>query len=402
MQTNHNDMSAAITVSQLNNHVKGLLEASFSIIWIEGEISNFACPSSGHWYFSLKDENAQVRCAMFKGRNSNIKFFPSDGQHVLLRAKATLYPNRGEFQLVVDHIEEAGLGALQRAFEHLKQKLELEGLFDNKYKKIIPKYPQCLGVITSDTGAAIHDILSVLKRRYPILPVIIYPTLVQGSQAAEQITQAIKVANQRNECDVLIVARGGGSLEDLWPFNEEIVARAIFKSEIPIVSGVGHEVDFTIADFVADYRAPTPSAAAEYISPDQKELMQLLDNYESTLQAYIENYFKQLTQQIDWLFRRLKQQHPEKYLQDQKLLLVRLWQSLQLAQSRLLENRQARFKELARALNAVSPLATLDRGYAMAMKDSHLIRSIEQVEINDTIQVTLSQGKLECVIKQIS
>lgn len=398
MNLTYSETFAAITVTELNHQVKGLLEASFSSLWIVGELSNFACPASGHWYFSLKDEGAQVRCAMFRGKNQIAKALPRDGQQVLVRAKVTLYPNRGDFQLVVEHMEEAGLGNLQKAFELLKQKLQQEGLFEVHFKKQIPAFPESVGVITSDTGAAIHDILSVLKRRYPALPVIIYPTLVQGSQAADQIAQAIQIANQRKECDVLILARGGGSLEDLWPFNEEIVARAIFQSDLPIVTGIGHEIDFTISDFVADYRAPTPSAAAEYISQDQREIMQLLDDHERMLIYHIENYLKSLQQQIHWLFNRLQQQHPQKYLQDQSLLLTNLSRRLELSQLRLLEIRQQQIKELMRALHAVSPLATLERGYAVAMKNKEVLRSAEQVKSQDKIEIKLHTGSLECIV----
>lgn len=259
------------TVSELNRTARELLEDNFSLIWIEGEISNLACPSSGHIYFSLKDARAQVRCAMFRGRNQRLDFKPQDGQQLLARGRVSLYEGRGEFQIIIEYMEEAGDGKLRREFELLKQRLDKEGLFAESHKKTIPELPQSIGVVTSATGAAIRDIVSVLKRRFPSIPIVIYPTQVQGEMAAGQIVQAIHTANKRAECDVLIVARGGGSLEDLWPFNEEPVARAIYASHIPIVSGVGHEVDFTIADFVADRRVATPSAAAEIVSPNRQD-----------------------------------------------------------------------------------------------------------------------------------
>lgn len=393
------DQQKTITVSQLNLQVKTLLDASLPSQWIEGEISNFACPASGHWYFSLKDEKAQIRCAMFCGNNSRVNFKPESGQQILVRGKVSLYAPRGDYQLVVDHMEEAGVGALQRAFDQLKNKLLKEGLFSDQHKQALPDIPRCVGVVTSDTGAAIRDILSVLERRFPLMTIIVYPTLVQGDKAAKQIANMISTANKRQECDVLIVSRGGGSLEDLWPFNEEIVARAMFDSNIPIISGVGHEVDFTIADFVADYRAPTPSAAAETVSPDQEELLQTLDDYEASFVDGIHNQIDRLQQQLDWLFKRLKQQHPARQLADQHVLLDRLKHGLQTAHLRLVENRRAQFSELARALNAVSPLATLDRGYAIASKGRAILCSSDDVKPDDEIQLRLSKGNITCIVK---
>ena len=264
-----------LSVSQLNRQTRQLLETHLPLIWVEGELSNFACPASGHWYFSLKDEQAQVRCAMFRNRNSRVRLpsggRPGNGLQVLVRCRVSLYEGRGEFQLIVEHMEEAGLGALQRRFEQLKNKLDSEGLFTTEHKQPLPALPRRIGVITSPTGAAIQDILQVLQRRFAAIPVTIYPTAVQGQEAIAGLTHAIEQANDHGSCDVLIVGRGGGSMEDLWAFNEESVARAIFASDIPIISAVGHEVDFTIADFVADQRAPTPSAAAELLSPDSRD-----------------------------------------------------------------------------------------------------------------------------------
>ena len=247
------------TISRLNREVKSVLEGSFPLLWVEGEISNFAQPASGHWYFSLKDEAAQVRCAMFRGRNRQVGFCPENGMQVLIRARIGLYEARGEFQIIAEHMEEAGDGALRRAFEALKQRLAAEGLFDSAHKRAIPERPRCVGVITSPTGAAVHDILTTLRRRFPALPVVIYPVPVQGEGVAAQIADMLALAGRRADCDVLILARGGGSLEDLWAFNEEVVARAIHACPLPVVSGIGHEVDVTIADFVADQRAAAPS-----------------------------------------------------------------------------------------------------------------------------------------------
>jgi exodeoxyribonuclease VII large subunit len=259
------------TISRLNREARVLLERGLGSLWLEGEISNLSRPSSGHWYFSLKDEAAQVRCAMFRQRNLLVRFPVRDGSHVLARGRVSLYEARGEFQVVVEHLEEAGEGLLRRRFEELKARLGAEGLFDSRHKQPLPRLPGRIGVITSPTGAALRDILHILRRRFPAVPVLIYPVAVQGEAAPREIEQALRLASARRDCDVLIVARGGGSLEDLWAFNDEAVARAIFACPIPIVSGVGHEVDFTIADLVADERAPTPSGAAERVVPDRAE-----------------------------------------------------------------------------------------------------------------------------------
>ena len=264
------------SVSRLNREVRVLLERGFGVLWVEAEISNFSRPSSGHWYFSLKDANAQVRCAMFRQRNMLCAFTARDGQKVLVRARIGLYEPRGEFQLIVEHMEDAGLGALKRKFEELSARLKAEGLFEAERKRPLPALPRRIGVITSPSGAAVRDILHVLARRFPAVAVMVYPVAVQGAQAPAEIVAALKLACRRAECDVLILARGGGSLEDLWAFNDEQLARAIVASSIPVVSGVGHEIDFTIADFAADVRAPTPSAAAELVVPDAEEWLAAL------------------------------------------------------------------------------------------------------------------------------
>lgn len=435
------------TVSRLNNEVRYLLEDSFPSIWIEGEISNFAAPNSGHWYFSLKDANAQVRCALFKTNQRKLGFQPKDGMHVLLRARVSLYPNRGDYQLIADHIEERGEGRLRRAYEELRMKLEAAGLFAAEHKKTLPAFPRQIGVITSATGAAIRDILTVLKRRYPCLPVVIYPTLVQGATAAPTIVNAIQLANQRNECDVLIVARGGGSLEDLWPFNEEIVARAIYNSRIPIISGVGHEVDFTIADFVADVRAATPSAAAEIVSPDQSEILQSLARLEQQALRTIKNKMAGLQQQLNWTQKHLAQQHPKRRLTEKmqrvdyyELHLVQLQSKfINRLQNRLLEldaklqrtspqqritqlkdllqfyqqhlsnaitmqqtKQQARIAHAAAKLEALSPLATLARGFAIVTDAKQkIVYDAQSIKPNDKIAVKLAKGSLVCDVEKV-
>ncbi len=432
------------SVTQLNRAVKGLIESQFPLIWIEGEISNLARPGSGHIYFSLKDSQSQVRCAMFRGKNSLLRFRPENGMQVLIFARVSLYEGRGEFQLIAERMEPSGEGALQLAFEQLKTRLGQEGLFDAERKRDLPEYPSRVGVVTSPSGAAIKDILSVLKRRFPLVEVIIYPTLVQGEGAAENIARMITLANTRAECDLLLVSRGGGSLEDLWSFNEECVARAIDASELPVVSGVGHEIDFTIADFVADVRAPTPSAAAELISPNQTELNQTFASYEAWFKEQMQRVIQHATQNVTWLEKRLvsPQQRVETLSQRADEITARLnnaMRSLLFQQkaalsdqtSRLramtplnqivfkrqtttdlsrrlqrvveakLQGEQARFNHAARALNAVSPLATLERGYAIVQtQQKTLVRRADEVKIGDLVHTRLSDGTLLCEVKE--
>ncbi len=447
MLTADTEQNEIYTVSRLNNEVRFLLEDTFPYVWVEGEISNFAAPNSGHWYFSLKDASAQVRCAMFRGNQRKLGVLPKDGMHVLIKARVSLYENRGEFQLIAEFMEERGEGKLRRAFEALKKKLEAAGWFDPAHKKTLPLFPKQIGVITSPTGAAIRDILNVLRRRYACVPVIIYPTLVQGETAAPAIVKAIQIANLRNECDVLILARGGGSLEDLWPFNEEIVAQAIYQSQLPIISGVGHEIDFTIADFVADKRAPTPSAAAEILTPDSSELLQVLVQRQQHIMRQAQNKLKTLTQQLAWMEKHLSQQHPKRRLTEKmqrldycELTLVQLQHrllnqlqtkvrdlhlklhrytplhSLQALQNQMhlhqqqlnnlmtlqLKKYQTTLANAAATLDAISPLATLKRGYAIVEDHHHqVVREASAVKTGDTIQVKLAKGLLDCRVEKV-
>lgn len=434
------------SISRLNREVKYLLEGTFPPLWVEGEISNFSAPQSGHWYFCLKDSMAQVRCAMFRPQNRRLNFTPQDGMQLIAKARISLYEGRGDFQLIVELLEEAGIGKLQKEFEALKKRLSAAGLFDPAHKKPLPIIPQQIGIITSPTGAAIRDILSVLQRRFPALPVILYPTLVQGETAAPTIVKAIQTANQRQECDVLILARGGGSLEDLWSFNEEIVAQAIFQSRIPIMSGVGHEIDFTIADFVADQRAPTPSAAAELATPDQLELLASLQQNHRRFTRQIQEKLAQLQQHIQWVHQHLQQQHPKKqllekqqFLDQAELSLIRSqqkrlteyrtilkllratllthpplhliqykhhvlhanWQRITAAIQLSLQHYQQKIATFAATLDAVSPLATLQRGYAIAVrkKDHAVVRHTQEVAVGEKIEITLMDGKLDCVVE---
>lgn len=438
------DKSQVFTVSQLNESVRDLLELSFPSIWVEGEISNLSQPSSGHWYFTLKDEGGQVSAAMFRGNNRNVRFRLQNGQKVLARGRLSLYVPRGGYQLIVDQLEEAGLGALQRAFEALRARLLADGLFAPERKKALPEHPQHLAVITSPTGAAIRDILSVLKRRYPGLPVTIIPVPVQGAEAAPAIVRALDLANRAGRFDVILLARGGGSLEDLWAFNEEIVARAIARSQLPVISGVGHEVDFTIADFVADVRAPTPSAAAELISPNGEELAASFAGYEILLSRAMHKRLQWQGQQLQHWRARLK--HPGRQVQelqqrvdDWEQRLRRAWQqSLQQRQRGLLQQqqrlqlqnparrlqvlrqrlqsldarqgqlitlalRQAQQKlaQLSQRAQVASPLATLARGYAIVEHDGRVIRDTTELNIGDRIQARLGQGRLQARVEAI-
>jgi exodeoxyribonuclease VII large subunit len=434
-----------LSVSQLNRKAKQLLETHLPLLWVEGELSNVSQPSSGHWYFTLKDEQAQVRCAMFRNRNMLVRFAPRQGQQVLIRARVSLYEGRGDYQLIVEHMEEAGFGALQRAFEALKLKLANEGLFDDAYKQPLPSLPKHIAVITSPTGAAIRDVLSVLNRRFPAIPVTVIPVAVQGKEAAPQIVRAIDLANRAGLFDVVILARGGGSLEDLWPFNEENVARAIHASELPIVSAVGHEVDFTIADFVADLRAPTPSAAAELLVPDAEDWLETFAGYEILLQEAIERKLQSFKQRLEWLRTRLR--HPGERLQQQaqrldglelrlvravdhqllrchtrlntlmlrqkplqpRLRLNQLSQQVSQHHATLVKNmqrhlraQQQRLAEAARLLQTVSPLNTLQRGYAIATDSHHkVITNSSQVAPGDSINARLAEGELQCRVEKI-
>ncbi len=434
------------TVSRLNREVRSVLEDVFPTIWVQGEISNLAEPASGHIYFTLKDNNAQVRCAMFKNRQSGVRFKPENGMQVVARANIGIYEGRGEYQLIIESLEPAGAGQLRIAFEALKQKLLIEGLFAEEHKKPLPRFPEAIGIITSATSAAVQDILSILKRRYPFGNVIVYPVPVQGEGAAIKIAAAIELAEQRNECDVLILSRGGGSLEDLWSFNEEIVARAIFATSIPIVSGVGHEIDFTIADFVADQRAPTPSAAAELTSPNMIEMVTKFKQYEEKLircQKQTINHFRQhiaylsvkvphpkqhlieLMQRTDEYSIRLRHQI-ESILFNKKIIFssslskintlnpvhkvsrqlekvnqirTQFKQSMRL----ILEKSNNNISRLNHMLNTVSPISTLDRGYAIVTntKTNLIVTGAKELSRGDKLRIKFSAAEVNSIVDEI-
>ena len=428
------------SVSQLNQSVRLMLENQLGAVWLTGEISNFSQPVSGHWYLSLKDENAQVRCAMFRMKNLRVSFRPTNGMQVLVRANVSLYEPRGDYQLIIESMHLAGEGLLMQQFEALKLKLAAEGLFAQHVKKNLPHFSKAVGIITSKTGAALQDILHILQRRDPSLKIIIYPTAVQGKDAATDIAQMIELANQRQEVDVLIVGRGGGSLEDLWCFNEEMVARAIFHSHLPVISAVGHETDVTIADFVADVRAPTPSAAAELVSRNQTELLQQLQYRRQRLEIALDRLFAEKQQKLKHLSLRLHNQHPQAQLHIQQQLITQLshrlqqtlrhhWQKTaenltalsmrlyknplplrlqqyeqQLAQLKVRLNshmnltlslQQKQLAHLCGKLDSLSPLKVLARGYSITQNQQNFtIRSIKDVNVGEHIKTRLTDGNI--------
>ena len=428
------------SVSQLNQSVRLMLENQLGAVWLTGEISNFSQPVSGHWYLSLKDENAQVRCAMFRMKNMRVSFRPTNGMQVLVRANVSLYEPRGDYQLIIESMHLAGEGLLMQQFEALKLKLAAEGLFAQHLKKNLPHFSKAVGIITSKTGAALQDILHILQRRDPSLKIIIYPTAVQGKDAATDIVQMIELANQRQEVDVLIVGRGGGSLEDLWCFNEEMVARAIFHSHLPVISAVGHETDVTIADFVADVRAPTPSAAAELVSRNQTELLQQLQYRRQRLEIALDRLFAEKQQKLRHLSLRLHNQHPQAQLRIQQQLITQLshrlqqslhhrWQkkaeNLTALSMRLYKNplplrlqqyeqqltqlkvrlnshmnltlslQQKQLAHLCGKLDSLSPLKVLARGYSITQNQQNLtIRSLKDVNVGEHIKTRLTDGNI--------
>ena len=388
------------SVSRLNREVRTLLESGLGTIWIQGEISNLSRPSSGHWYFSLKDRDAQLRCAMFRQRNTLARFAPKEGQLVLAYGRVSLYEPRGDYQLLVELIEDAGLGALQRAFEDLKARLAAEGLFAPERKRALPSAPRRIGVITSPTGAAIRDILHILARRFPAAAVLIYPAPVQGAAAAAALVAALELAASRAECEVLILSRGGGSLEDLWAFNDERLARAILRCPIPVVTGIGHEIDFTIADFVADMRAPTPSAAAQLVVPDAGVWLHRLAQLAARFAAAARRALRSEQTRLDALLRRLQQAHPGARLLQHSQRLDELETRLRLALRSRLAGSAARLDSAARALQAVSPLATLGRGFAVVTRsaDGALITAAEQLSVGETFDARLAQGSVRAAV----
>ncbi len=434
------------SVSGLTRDIRAIMEAAFDSVWVEGEISNFRTVASGHSYFVLKDDKSQIRCVLFKGYRAGIKFQPEDGDQVLMFGRISVYDARGEYQIITESLEPRGLGALQKAFEQLKEKLDKEGLFDEEKKKPLPEFPWKVGVVTSSTGAAVRDILNIIRRRNPKVSVLLFPAKVQGEGAAEEIARGIEELNQRKDVEVIIVGRGGGSLEDLWAFNEEAVARAIFASQIPVVSAVGHEIDFTIADFVADLRAPTPSAAVELTVPllqdTVREIRSLNEVLITTLQKKLEYYSDLLKRLMDRRFfhqpkeifnpqiqrlddlhvrllrgleqslvshqqrlqdkiHRLFQASPEKHIQhikENRMMLEKRMLHIIHSQVRF---KKERFEGILKNLNAISPLAILERGYSICSKDEKSLKSAKGVNLGDKVKIRLSRGGLDCSVKKI-
>jgi exodeoxyribonuclease VII large subunit len=388
-----------MTVSELNRLARNVLEQSFPLFWVSGEVSNLTRAASGHWYFSLKDTNAQVRCIMFKGRNSYLDWIPKEGDKVEARCTVTLYEARGDFQLTVEFLQRAGLGSLFEAFEKLKNKLALEGLFDAASKHAIPANPKQIGIVTSLDAAALRDVLTTLKRRMPSIPVIIYPTPVQGRDAADLIAHAIDTANERAECDVLIICRGGGSIEDLWSFNEEIVARAIAACSIPTISGVGHETDFTICDFVADIRAATPTAAAELASPSREALLNTLAQLKLQLTRNMQHYLNQRAQSLDYLARRLIS--PLQKIEQQKTQLAQLAYRLNASMNQQIQLKQQHLLRLSQNLHHLNPQAVLTRGYAFVQNQSGaIVNSSLQLQRGDAVTLTFGTGSADATINK--
>ncbi len=434
------------TVSRLNREVREWLEEGFTLLWIEGEISNLARPASGHLYFSLKDAGAQIRCAMFRQRNRLLPFRPENGQQVLVRGRVGLYEPRGDYQLVVETMQEHGEGDLRLAFERLKQRLAAAGLFDGARKRPTPTLPRQIGIVTSPSGAAIQDILAVTRRRFPGIPLVVYPVPVQGVGAGERIARMIDLAGRRGECDLLIVARGGGSLEDLWAFNEEAVARAIHDCPIPVVTGIGHEIDRSIADLAADVAMPTPSAAAEHVTPDRADWLRRLRDDEARLRQRVAEILQGHRERFAWLRHRLHMLHPERRLEqqmqrlderqtrlvraiEQELLrrtgtfhstagrlspshverridqaradLGRLRPALSRTMRERLEQARRRLAHQGRSLDDLSPLATLGRGYAVAERNGRLLRRAGELSPGDRFRLRLADGRVDCLTEEV-
>ncbi len=433
----------SFTVSHLNRYVKNLLEQELPLIWVEGELSNLSRPASDHWYFTLKDDGAQVRCAMFKGRNSRLKLQPKPGDKVKLRARVSLYEGRGDYQLIAEHMEEAGFGLLQKRFEELKQKLFENGYFDQEKKQQLPDCPKHLAVITSPSGAAIQDVLSVLSRRMPSIPITIIPSMVQGDEAPEQLIRAFDIAENDGRFDQILLCRGGGSIEDLWAFNSEKLALRIADCKLPVLSAVGHEVDFTIADFVSDLRAPTPSAAAEILSPDREELLlqishlyerltahtgykisreqerleflkrrlkhpsdkldqwaQKLDFLDMRLKNALSNKIRSQKEKIDKLQLRVDATSPAEKIANLQAHVDRLSKELKQNTKRILSDKSRSFQHTISTLDMVSPISTLKRGYCIANHNDTIVRSAKQLNTDDQIGLTLSDGNVKAIVTE--
>lgn len=430
------------SVEQLNRQIRQLIEGNLGTVWVRGELSNFKAHSSGHFYFSLKDAKSQLTAVMFRGHNSRLKFKPHDGLEVILRGKVTVYEPRGNYQIVAEMMEPVGAGALQKAYEQLREKLKAEGLFDPKTKRPLPPLPKHIALVTSPTGAAIRDMLNILKRRNPMVEITLVPTNVQGATAAPQICEALKKAYRLPDLDAVIVGRGGGSIEDLWAFNDETLARVIKQSPVPIISAVGHEIDFTIADFVADLRAPTPSAAAELVSKSVGDLVGKLDSLERLLKIAMAKALRSAREQYLGISRRLvdpkrrlmdliqrndelqmrlsaslrtyfhkrhlelkiahgKLKNPQQVISEKRAETKMLGVRMQTLISRLLTLQGGRLSNAASVLDSLSPLKVVERGYSMTTKNDKLIKSVKQLKVGDTVNVRLMEGRFEAEVKKV-
>jgi exodeoxyribonuclease VII large subunit len=389
-----------LTVSDITRQIKQSLETSFPRIWIQGEISNFKQHTSGHLYFTLKDEGAQLSAVMWRSRVANLTLVPEDGMKVIARGSITVYPPRGNYQIDCDQIQPVGIGELQLAFERLKKKLAAEGLFDPEHKRPIPEYPACIGIVTSQTGAALQDIRSVLLRRFPSVEVILVPVRVQGIGAAEEIAAAVNDLNRYGNVDVMIVGRGGGSLEDLWAFNEEVVARAIYDSRIPVISAVGHEIDFSIADFVADLRAPTPSAAAEMVVKDRSELIEVLRNMWYTIHRNIENKVSSLRDSVAGFVTSYAFNRPKDLLRESSQRVDELERGLLVASSHLLQLAERNQRALGQRLEALSPKSVLMRGYTIVRKEGEIVVSSDDLDKGDVATLQFHDGTVTTRVEQ--
>jgi exodeoxyribonuclease VII large subunit len=397
-EENFRESAPVLSVSELLRSVRDVLERRFPLAWVGGEISNFRPASSGHWYFTLKDETAQVDCVMFRGRAAALDWEPAEGMRVEARALVTLYEPRGRFQLNVENMRRAGLGPLYERFLKLKAKLEAEGLFDPKAKRPIPEHPRQIGILTSLQAAALRDVLTTLRRRNPSIPVVVYPVPVQGDGAAAKIAQMLAIANARAECDVLLLVRGGGSIEDLWQFNEEVVARAIRASRIPVVVGVGHETDVTIADFAADWRAPTPTAAAEMVSPSREELLARVAELAQRATREALRRIEYAMQTVDALARRLV--HPRERLRTSRQLLVQLAARLASATARRIDYFDAQVERFKASLISLNPTAVLERGYSLTRTaQGEVVRDAARVVEGERVTTTLAKGWIESEVR---
>ena len=387
-----------LSVGELTRRIKSVLETDFNEVTVEGEISNFKRHSSGHFYFSLKDSSAQISCTMWRGRNISLRFSPQDGMKVIARGSISVYEPRGNYQLDCVELLPAGLGELQLAFERLKQKLADEGLFETENKKKLPRFPERIGIVTSPTGAALQDMLNIISRRYPCVEILLMPVRVQGNEAAAEIANAISVLNEIGNCDVIIIGRGGGSLEDLWAFNEEIVARAIFASKIPVVSAIGHEIDFCISDFVADLRAPTPSAAAELVVPNRNDVADLIQNNSAQMHSYIDEQIQYARERIQSLVKSYSFKQPLDTVRHNIQKLDELQNVLEQITTFQFQTRQHKLNAFVARLHSLNPDAVLRRGYAIVSKKKTTIMSLHQLKNDDDVRIRFYDGEVAAII----